>query len=743
MNKVELEELLNKMTLDEKVGQLVQVIGSNFLDEGNDITTGPLSDLGISEQMLYNVGSLLNVAGAENIRKIQEKYLSKNRLKIPLLFMADVINGFKLVFPIPIAQGCSWNTKVLRKCAKISAKEANLSGINVNFSPMVDLVRDARWGRVMESAGGEDVYLGKLYAKAVVEEYQKDDISKEGNLAACVKHFAAYGAVESGREYNTVDISKREFLQNYLPAYRAAIDSNCEMVMTSFNILNGLPATINKTLLNDILRKQLKFEGVVISDYGAIEETIKHGAVKDMKEATLKAIMAGVDIDMMSRAYVNNLKDLCLEDKQVEQKVNESVFRVLNLKNKLGLFENPYGNISYEKESRYIMCSQNLEKAKELTQETFVLLKNKNNILPLDKNKKIALIGPYADNKEITGSWTIYSTNEQNKTIKDIMEKTLPKENLLYAKGSEVLEKSQINSILEAWGKEKLPILENEKQQKEKLIKEAVDVSKKSDIILLAVGEHYLQNGEACSRSNIDLPSIQKDLINELEKLNKPIVMILFNGRPLSIGDIQNKVDAILDVWMPGTMGAEAIIDTIFGKSNPSGKLVMSFPQDSGQCPIYYNEYSTGRPHTYNFRYLSRYQDIPTKSLYPFGYGLSYCNFKYKNLKLDKNKINQNDTITVTLEVENQSNYEGEEVIQLYIQDLFGNVVRPIKELKAFQKVHFKANETKTIEFKIDIEMLKFYNYNLEYIAEEGEFKVFVGGNSEDVLEEKFLYGKN
>lgn len=743
MNKVELEELLNKMTLDEKIGQLVQVIGSNFLDEGSDVTTGPLSDLGIDKQMLYNVGSLLNVAGAENIRKIQEKYLSKNRLKIPLLFMADVINGFKLVFPIPFAQGCSWNTKVLEECAKISAKEANLSGINVNFSPMVDLVRDARWGRVMESSGGEDVYLGKLYAKAVVEAYQKRDISKEGNLAACVKHFAAYGAVESGREYNTVDISKREFLQNYLPPYKAAIDSNCELVMTSFNILNGLPATINKTLLNDILRKQLKFEGVIISDYGAIEETVKHGAAKDTKEAALRAIMAGVDIDMMSKAYVNNLKELCIEDKQVEEKVNESVFRVLSLKNKLGLFENPYGNLSEEKESKYIMCSQNLEKAKKLTQETFVLLKNENNSLPLDKNKKIALIGPYADNKEITGSWTIYSNNEQNKTIKDIMEKTLPKENLLYAKGCEVLEKNEINSILEAWGKEKLPILGNEKEEQEKLIKEAVEVAKKADIILLAVGEHYLQSGESCSRANIDLPNIQKDLINKLSKLNKPIVMILFNGRPLAITDTQDKVDSILDVWMPGTMGAEAIVETIFGKSNPSGKLVMSFPQNVGQCPIYYNGYSTGRPHTHNFRYLSRYQDIPTKSLYPFGYGLSYCNFKYKNLKLDKNELKENNTITVRVEIENQSNYEGDEVVQLYIQDLFGNVVRPIKELKAFQKVHFKANEVKTVEFKINIEMLKFYNYNLEYVAEEGEFRVFVGGNSEDVLKEKFYYSKN
>lgn len=744
MNKAGLKELLNKMTLDEKIGQLIQVIGSNFLDEEGSVTTGPVNDLGINEQMLYNVGSLLNVAGAENIRKIQEKYLAKNRLKIPLLFMADVINGFKTVFPIPLAQGCSWNTKVLEECARITANEANLSGVNVNFSPMVDLVRDARWGRVMESAGGEDVYLGKLYAKTVIEAYQGNDISKQGNLAACVKHFAAYGAVESGREYNTVDISKREFLQNYLPPYKAAIDSKCELVMTSFNILNGVPCTINKTLLNDILRKQLKFEGVVISDYGAIEETVKHGAAKDLKQAALKAILAGVDIDMMSKAYVNNLKQLCMENKQVENKVNESVLRVLNLKNKLGLFENPYGNLSEEKQSKYVMCSQNLNKAKELTEETFVLLKNKDDILPLNKDKKIALIGPYAQNKQITSSWTMFSNDEQNKTIKDVIEKILPKENLLYAKGSEVLQKDEINAILEAWGKEKLPVLENEKEQKEKLIKEAVDVARKSDIILLAVGEHYLQSGESCSRANIDLPNIQKDLINELSKLNKPIIMILFNGRPLAIGDIQDKVDAILDVWMPGTMGAEAIVDTIFGKNNPSGKLVMSFPQNAGQCPIYYNGYSTGRPHTYNFKYLSRYQDIPTKSLYPFGYGLSYCKFKYSNLNLDKKILTQQaDTINVTVKVENQSNYEGDEVVQLYIQDLFGNVVRPVKELKAFQKVHFKAYETKTIEFKINLEMLKFYNYELEYIVEEGQFKVFIGGNSEDVLEDEFCYNQD
>ena len=727
------------MTLDEKIGQMVQVAGDIFLEDDINVSTGPLKDLELSNEKLYNVGSILNVIGAERVKKVQDEYLSKNRLKIPLLFMDDIINGYKIAFPIPLAQGCSWNIEVIKKIAKISAMESNIAGLNVNFSPMVDLSRDARWGRVMESIEGEDPYLGKVYAETIVKTYQGEDISKLGNVASCVKHIAAYGAVEAGRDYNTVDMSEREFRQYYLPAYKSAIDAGVEMLMTSFNTLNGIPATINKWLIQDLLRKELNFKGIIISDYGAIEETIAHGVSKDEKEAAFNAINAGVDIDMMSKIYANYLKELCLENKEIENKVNESVLRILNLKNKLGLFENPYGNSNIEKEKIYLMNEENLKEAKKLTQETFVLLKNKNNILPLKENQKIALIGPYADNIAITGSWSMFSDRTKNSTILDVLKKRVKSENLLYAKGTEILRVEEINKILRAEG---TPIIhmENEEEKEKELIQEAKKVAEDSEIILLFLGEHYKQSGEATSRSDISLSEIQINLINELSKLNKKMVMILFNGRPIQLNNIEDKLDAILEVWFPGTTGAEAIVEVLLGDVNPSGKLTMSFPQNVGQCPIYYNHYNTGRPHIRDFKYLSRYQDIPTESFYPFGYGLSYCKFKYKKLELDKKQMRENDTILVSFEVENQSNREGYETIQMYIQDLYGSVVRPVKELKAFKKMFFKPFETKKIQFKINTEMLKFWNGDLKYVVEDGEFKVFVGGNSADTLEEGFEF---
>lgn len=727
--------LLNQMTLEEKIGQMVQVAGDIFLTDDINVETGPLKNLELSNEQLYQVGSILNVMGAERVKKVQDEYLSKSRLKIPLLFMDDVINGYKIAFPIPIAQGCSWNIDIIKKIAKISAMESNIAGANVNFSPMVDLSRDARWGRVMESIEGEDPYLGQVYAKAIVETYQGKDLRELGNVASCVKHIAAYGAIEAGRDYNTVDMSEREFRQYYLPAYKSAINAKAEMIMTSFNILNGIPATINKWLIQDLLRKELGFKGVVISDYGAIEETIAHGSSEDEKHAALNAINAGVDIDMMSRIYANYLKDLCLENKEIEEKVNESVLRILNLKNKLGLFENPYGNSNIEKEKTYIMNKENLKETKKLVEETFVLLKNENHILPLNINKKIALIGPYADNTAITGSWSMFSDRKKNTTILEALQKQIV--NLKYSKGCEILRIEEINRILRADGVQTLEN-KNEKEEEKQMIEQAKDLAKEADIILLALGEHYRQSGEACSRSNLELPKNQIELIEELHKLGKPMIMILFNGRPLQLSNIENKLDSILEVWFPGTMGAEAITDVLLGNTNPSGKLTMSFPQNVGQCPIYYNHYNTGRPHNYEGRYLSRYQDIPTESFYPFGYGLSYCKFEYKNLKLDKTEIDENEKINVTVEIENKSDFEGYEVVQMYIQDLFGSVVRPVKELKGFKKVYFKAYETKKVEFEITKEMLKFWNERLEFKDEKGNFKVYIGGNSMEVLEEKF-----
>lgn len=738
MKKEKLLDLLKEMTLEEKIGQLVQVAGEVFLMEDVSTTTGPLKDLELSNEMLYNVGSILNIVGSEKIRKVQDEYLSKNRLKIPLLFMADVINGYRTVFPIPIAQGCSWDRKVVYNCTKVSIKEAGAAGTNVNFSPMVDLVRDSRWGRVMESIGGEDPYLGEVFAKTMIEAYQGEDISKLGNAAACVKHFAAYGAAEAGRDYNTVDMSEREFRQYYLPAYQSAIENGAEMIMTSFNTINGIPSSVNSWLLRELLRKELGFQGIIISDYSAIEETIAHGVSKDKKEAAYRAIMAGVDIDMMSNVYANNLKELVEEGKVPEKIVDEAVWRVLTLKNKLGLFENPYGNINEEREKKILKSKENLQAARDLSAETFVLLKNEEQILPLKKNdKKIALIGPYADNISILGSWSMFSDKAKIPTLKETFEEKLGVQNVLYAKGSEILEEKEINRILVADGREPIHI-ENEREKQKERLEEAIAVAKKADTIVLAIGEHYRQSGEACSRANIEISQIQQDLVNELAKLNKKIVVILFNGRPLVLKDIAEKVDALLEVWFPGTEGANAITDVIFGDVNPSGKLTMSFPQAIGQCPIYYNHYNTGRPHIRDYRYVSRYQDIPTESYYPFGYGLSYSQFEYSDLKISSSKISKNTPITVTVKVKNHSNIPGKEVIQLYIQDLVASIVRPVKELKGFKKEYFEAGEEKEITFEITEEMLKFWNEKLEYKAEEGEFKVFVGPNSEDTREEIF-----
>lgn len=720
MKKENLLELLEQMTLEEKIGQLVQI--------AVDIKTGPLGNLDLSKEMLCNVGSILNVVGTEKIKKVQEEYLSKNRLKIPLLFMADVINGYRTVFPIPIAQGCSWDTEVVRKCTKISMEEANAAGANVNFSPMVDLSRDSRWGRVMESIGGEDPYLGEVFAKTMVQAEQKE------NVSACIKHFAGYGAVESGRDYNTVDMSQREFRQYYLPAYKAGIESGAEMIMTSFNTINGIPASVNKWLLRDLLRKELGFKGIIISDYSAIEEAINHGVAKDKKEAAYKAIMAGVDIDMMSNVYANNLKELVEEKKVPIKLVDEAVLRVLSLKNKLGLFENPYRNINEEREKKILKCKENLEQARKLTAETFVLLKNDNQVLPLKENTKIALIGPYADNVAILGSWSMFSDKAKIPTLKETL-------NCIYAKGSQILEEKEINHILVEDGLDPIHT-ENEKEMEAKLLEQAIEVAKKADVIVLAIGEHYRQSGEACSRANIEISKIQQNLLKELKKLNKKIVAILFGGRPLVLNNIAQNVDALLEVWFPGTEGANAIADVIYGKVNPSGKLTMSFPQAVGQCPIYYNHYNTGRPHTNNTRYVSRYQDIPTKSYYPFGYGLSYSKFEYSDLKISDKTMTKNSKITVKVKVKNNSKTPGKEVIQMYIQDLVGSVVRPVKELKGFQKVYFKEFEEKEITFEITEDMLKFWNEKLEYKVEEGEFKVFVGTNSENTKEETFEYKK-
>ncbi|MCI8383554.1 MAG: beta-glucosidase BglX [Clostridia bacterium] len=736
MRQQKLQELLKEMTLEEKIGQLIQVTGKVLKNEENTVT-GPIENLDLSNEMLNKVGSILNVVGSQNVRKLQQQYLSKSRLKIPLLFMADIINGYRTVFPIPIAQGCSWDLQNIHIATRVSIQEANVAGTNVNFSPMVDLVRDARWGRVMESMGGEDPYLGEVYAKTMVQAYQGKDISKMGNAVACVKHFAGYGAVEGGRDYNTVDMSERELRQYYLPAYREAIEQGAEMIMTSFNIINGVPVSVNQWLLKDVLRKELGFKGVIISDYSAIAETVNHGVCKDKKESAYKAIMAGVDIDMMSDVYANYLKELVQEGKVPEEIIDQSVWRVLTLKNKLGLFENPYGNTNKEMEEKILRSKQNLQVARETASDTLVLLKNEKQTLPLNKNNKIALIGPYGDNIAILGSWSMFSDKAKIQTLKEVLEEKIGKENVLYARGSEILRQKEINQILIAEGENPI-LIEKEEQKEKEAIQEAIKVAKQADVIVLAIGEHYKQSGEACSRANIEISIPQQNLLKELTKCNKKIITVLFNGRPLALKEIAEKTDALVEVWFPGTEGANAIADVLFGEVNPSGKLTMSFPQATGQCPIYYNHYHTGRPHNKNIRFVSRYQDIPTESYYPFGYGLSYCNFEYSNLRISSHKISKTNPITVSVNVKNHSEISGKEVIQLYIQDVVASVVRPVKELKGFKKVYFKPFEEKVVTFEITLDLLKFWNERLEYEIESGEFRAFIGPNSRDTKQISF-----
>lgn len=606
---------------------------------------------------------------------------------------------------------------------------------------MVDLVRDSRWGRVMESIGGEDPYLGQVFARAMIKAQKDIKTEKTKEMISCVKHFAAYGAVEAGRDYNTVDMSQREFRQYYLPAYKEAIDSGAEMIMTSFNIVNGIPATVNKWLLKDLLRNELGFKGIVISDYSAIEETIKHGVSEDKKDAAYKAITAGVDIDMMSNVYAGNLKQLVEEKLVSEELIDDAVLRVLRLKNSLGLFENLYKNIDNREENDLLSNKENLELARRLTTKTIVLLKNENNILPLNHKQKIALIGPYADNIAILGSWSMFSDKSKITTLKEAFEAKIGKENVIYAKGSEILEEREINQILQSDGGTMIHT-ENEEEKLTQYLKEAKESAKQADVIVLAIGEHYRQSGEACSRANIDISNIQKRLLNELAKLNKKIVAIMFNGRPIVLRDISEKVNGLLEAWFPGTEGANAITDIIFGDANPSAKLTMSFPQATGQCPIYYNHYNTGRPHESNVRYVSRYQDIPTESYYPFGYGLSYSKFIYSCLNLSNKVLTKDSKIKVSVKIKNDSNRIGEEIVQLYIQDLVAKVVRPVKELKAFQKVVILPKQEKEVTFEISEDMLKFWDENLRYDSENGDFKVYIGTNSEDTLFDTFSFKK-
>ncbi|TYS18036.1 beta-glucosidase BglX [Rossellomorea vietnamensis] len=718
MQDVNLTELLSKMTLDEKIAQLTQLATPFFKgskDQGE--ITGPMKEMGITQKVIENAGSVLGASGAQQTKSIQEEHLKNNRLGIPLLFMSDIVHGYETIFPIPLAMGCSWDLSLAEKSAEIAAKEAAVSGVHVTFAPMVDLVRDPRWGRVMETTG-EDPYLNGEFSKAQVKGFQGSNLTKDFNrVAACVKHFAAYGAPEGGRDYNTVNMSEREMYEQYLPAYKAAIDAGVEMVMSAFNTVDGIPATGSKYLMRKILRKEMEFEGILISDWGAVKELIPHGVAEDEAEAAFKALEAGIDIEMMTTCYVDHLKEQIEMRNLTESLVDEAVLRILKLKKKLGLFENPYRGADERLENEVVMSAEHRAASRELATKSLVLLKNEKNVLPLNHHQKISLIGPFADNGDILGAWSWKGSREDAVTLKEGISQGMDHSLLTIAKGSNIQSISEEDAA------------------------EAVQAAKNSDVVILALGEDSEMSGEAGSRTNIKLPQAQLDLFAKIKETGKPIVVVLFNGRPLDLTDIHDQADAILEAWYPGTEGGAAITDVLFGKENPSGKLTMSFPYSAGQIPVYYNHFNTGRPKDApdaQERYASQYLDSPNKPLYPFGFGLSYTNFLYKNIQQSAENMDPEEGISFTIEVTNNGKMAGEEVVQFYIQDVTGEVVRPLKELKDFRKIFLNPGETKEVLFNLREEQLRYYHSDLSLKSDKGKFNVFIGSSSEDVLSLSF-----
>ena len=733
MKKSDLLDLLKDLSMEEKIGQLVQVTGNMY--EGDATITGPMRQMGLDENALTYVGSVLTCYGASRIKKIQKNYMEKHPHHIPLLFMMDVINGFKTVYPIPLGQGATFDPELSKQCAQMAAKESTIAGIHVTFSPMVDLVRDARWGRVMESTG-EDPYLNSLFAEAMVQGYQGGDLSEPYTMAACVKHFAGYGAPNGGRDYNTVELSEHTFREFYLPAYRAGIDAGSRLVMTSFNTINGIPATGNVKLMRKILREEMQFHGVLISDWAAIEEMIYHGYAKDRREAAKRAITAGVDIDMMTGVYATELQGL-IEDGEVDESLlDEAVLRVLELKNDLGLFENPYRFLDEDKEKKTILCEEHRSLARKAAAESFVLLKNEDHILPLDQKKKIAFIGPYVNNKNIYGSWSFIGDPKDAVTIQEAAEKVYKYGSESFEQGCPMLDKgTKLEGFSDVFVENYTP------EQEKEMLERAKHLAEEADIVVLPIGEASFQSGEATSRAELLIPRVQQRLLDELAAINENIAVVLFNGRPLDLRQVVAKAKAVLEVWMPGTEGGSAILDVLSGAVCPSGKLSMSFPCTVGQVPIHYNEYSTGRPYVPGEdkdHFRSKYLDAPNSPLFPFGYGLSYGNMELEEVSLDKCEMTRDDTVTVRVRVKNTGDRTGSEVVQLYLQDVSASVVRPVKELKGFEKVTLEPGSFADVEFEITEEMLRFYNENATFCSEEGEFRVYIG-NSSDISEYQTL----
>jgi len=664
-------------------------------------------------------------------------YRNLERLKIPLIFGMDVIHGYQTMFPIPIGVSCIWDMALVEKSARIAAQEASADGICWTFSPMVDISRDPRWGRVSEGSG-EDPYLGSQIATAMVKGYQGDDLRKNNTILSCVKHFALYGAIEAGREYNTVDMSRIRMYNEYLPPYRAAVDAGAGTVMASFNEIDGIPATANKWLLTDLLRKDWGFNGFVVTDYTAIMELQEHG-IGNLQEVSALALKAGADMDMVSDGLPGTLKKSLEEGKVSQAEIDQACRRILEAKYKLGLFEDPYRYCDLNRAKTEIFTPENRQVAREIAAQTFVLLKNDKQILPIQGKGTIALVGPLADNSEnMTGTWSVAADFSKSVSLLDGLKNVLGSQaKILYAKGTNVVNDKELDAKVSVFGK---PTKWDNRSQKE-MIDEAVAIARQSDVVVAAVGESAEMSGECSSRSDINLPENQKELLEALLATGKPVVMVLFSGRPLTISWEKANVPAILNVWFGGTETGNAIADVLLGKVNPSGKLSATFPQNVGQIPVYYNHKNTGRPlpEGKSFqKFLTGYLDLPNEPLFPFGFGLSYTTFEYKNLKLSDSSMKIDGKLKVSVDVTNSGNYDGADVVQLYLRDLVGSVTRPVKELKGFQKIFLKKGETRTVEFTLTEKDLRFYNSDLKFVSEPGDFKVFVGTNSAVTLEAQF-----
>jgi beta-glucosidase len=697
--------LLAQMTLEEKLGQLQQLDGEsngNFRPEHLDL---------IRKGVL---GSTLNVRGAQRTNQVQRVAMNESRLKIPVLFGFDVIHGYRTIFPIPLGEAASWDPSLAERSAAVAAQEANNAGVRWTFAPMVDIARDPRWGRITEGAG-EDPYLGAAFARARVLGFQGSDYSAADKVLACAKHWAAYGAAEGGRDYNTTDLSENTLREIYFPPFKAAVDAGVGTLMSSFNAINGVPATANAFTLTKVLRDEWKFDGFVVSDYTSVKELINHGLVGNEEDAAAAALNAGVEMEMVSRSY-NTFGPKLLEEKRLSMaRIDEAVRRILRIKFRLGLFDHPYTDEAREPNS--LLRPESIRLAREIAGRSMVLLKNDRDTLPLNKNMgSIAVVGPLADDRRAPMGWWAGDGREENTVtpLAGIRAKVSPQTKVGYAKGCDVKGDSTAG------------------------FQEAVNLAKGSDVAIVFVGETADMVGEAASRSSLDLPGRQMELVQAIHGTGKPTIVVMVNGRPLSIGWIVNNAPAILESWMGGTESGNAIADILFGDVNPGAKLPVTFPRTVGQVPIYYNHMNTGRPPEAESRYTSKYIDVPWTPLFPFGYGLSYTKFKITNLQLSAPRIPLDGKLTVSVEVENVGQRPGDEVVQLYIRDMVATMTRPVKELKGFQRVTLQPGEKRRLEFVLDREQLGFWNRELRYVVEPGEFRIMVGASSADVIEAKF-----